>query len=254
MIAFMSDWGLNSYYVGIAKSVMYTISPSCVVLDLIHTVTPFNVGEAAHIVERVFEDLPKESILLCVVDPGVGTDRKAIMLKVNDRYCVGPDNGTFTRVLDSDFTCRIIENPKYMYKYPPSNTFHGRDVFAAAAAYLDKGVPFEEFGRELKDVVKLNFDLPSISKGKIETEVAFVDGFGNVETIIKERDLKNAGIGDVFEVNGMKTFLAEKYAQVQNALVAHFDSSGYLEISLNQGNASNFLNVISGDRIVVKRI
>ncbi len=254
MIAFMTDWGYQSYYVGVAKSAIYTISPNSVVIDLIHTITPFNVREAAHITERIFEDLPKGSVLLSVVDPGVGTERKAMVLKINGRYCVGPDNGVFTRILTSDFSCYAIENPKYMYKYPPSDTFHGRDIFAAAAAYVDKGIPIEEFGEELKDVVRLDFAEPSVTEGKIEANVAYIDGFGNVETIVKKEHIEKAGMKDHFEINGVKAILGRKYAQAQDSLIAHFDSSGYLEISLNQGNASKFLNVSSGDILSIKNI
>ncbi|WP_456400194.1 SAM hydrolase/SAM-dependent halogenase family protein [Mesoaciditoga sp.] len=253
MIGFISDWGYNSYYVGIAKSVIYTISPHSVVVDLIHTITPFNVKETSHIIERVLEDLPKGSVLLSVVDPGVGTKRKAIALKVKDRYCVGPDNGSFTRILDSDFSCYTIENPKYMYKYPPSNTFHGRDIFAAAAAYLDKGIPIEEFGKEIKDVVKLDYPPANVREGIIESEVAYIDGFGNIETTLKKEDIERAKIGNHFEVNGMKAILGTAYAQTEdNTLLAHFDSSGYLEISVNKGNAAKLLNLSCCNRITLK--
>jgi S-adenosylmethionine hydrolase len=253
MIAFTSDWGYNSYYVGIAKTAIYSISPQSVVIDLLHTITPFNVRETAHIIERVFEDLPKGSVLLSVVDPGVGTERKAIVLKINERYCVGPDNGTFTRILTPDFSCYAIENPKYMYKYPPSDTFHGRDIFAAAAAYVDKGVPIEEFGEKVEDLVKLDFEPPHVDDGIVKTEVAYVDGFGNVETIIEKKHLKEAGIEGHLEINGVKAVFGKMYAQAQGSLIAHFDSSGYLEISLNQGNASKLLNVSCCDDLVIKR-
>ncbi len=252
MIVFMSDWGYNSYYVGIAKSVIYSISPNSTVVDLIHTILPFNVREAAHIVERTFGDLPRGSVLLSVVDPGVGTERKPIVLEVDGKYCVGPDNGTFTRILSGNYHCRVLENPKYMYRIPPSKTFHGRDIFAPAAAYLDSGVKLEEFGPEWKPL-KIEFKEIEIGEGFVKCEVAYVDGFGNVETTLKLRDLEDAGIGKIFFVNGIRTRLVERYAEVKEGLLAHLDSSGYLEISVNQGSASKMLSVSCGNELLITK-
>lgn len=254
MIAFISDWGYNSYYVGISKVVMCSISPKSTVVDLIHSITPFNVREAACVIERIFDDLPKGTVLLSVVDPGVGTNRKAIAVKINGKYCIGPDNGTFTRIFDRGVnSCYSIENPKYMYKYPPSTTFHGRDIFAAAAAYVDKGVPIRELGPEWRSLTKLFFSNPQISDQLVKAEVAYIDGFGNVETLITADDLKRAGIvGRVVRINGEKAVLVESYAEGENAIVAHFDSSGYLEISSNQGSAHEILHLSFGDEIAIQ--
>ncbi len=252
MIAFISDWGYNSYYVGVAKCVIHSISPASKVIDLIHTVSHFNIIETAHIVERVFGDLPKKSVLLSVVDPGVGTQRKPIALKIKNKYCVGPDNGIFSRILPDEYECRIIENPKYMYRFPPSNTFHGRDVFAPAAAYLDSGVDIVEFGREWNPT-KLEFSMTEVGEGFLKCEVAYVDGFGNVETTVTIDELKKSGIGKVFTINGVETTVAKSYADVSCGLLAHFDSSRYMEISVNQGSAAEILGVSSGDVLLLER-
>ncbi len=254
MIAFVSDWGYNSYYVGISKVVMHSISSRSTVIDLIHTITPFDVREVSCVIERVFDDLPRGTTLLSVVDPGVGTSRKAIALEVDGRFCIGPDNGTFTRIFNRGVnSCYSIENPKYMYKYPPSTTFHGRDVFAAAAAYVDRGVPIEELGPAWKNITKLIFPNPQISNNMIKAEVAYVDGFGNVETLITAEDLKRAEIvGKTIRINGKIAVLVENYAEGKDKIIAHFDSSGYLEISSNQGSAFQILHLFSGDEITIQ--
>ncbi len=254
MIAFISDWGYNSYYVGISKIVIYSISSKSIVIDLIHTITPFNVKEAACVIERIFDDLPKGATLLSVVDPGVGTSRKAIALEIDGKFCIGPDNGTFTRIFNRGIvSCHSIENPKYMYKYPPSTTFHGRDVFAAAAAHVDKGIPISDLGLEWENMAKLDFPIPQISNGMIKTEVAYVDGFGNVETLITTENLKRADVAEKnIRINGKDAVLVRNYSEGKDAIVAHFDSSGYLEISSNQGNASEILSLSCGDEITIQ--
>ncbi len=254
MIAFISDWGYNSYYVGISKVVMHSISSRSTVIDLIHTITPFDVREVSCVIERVFDDLPRGTTLLSVVDPGVGTSRKAIAMKIDGRFCIGPDNGTFTRVLDRGVnSCYSIENPEYMYKYPPSTTFHGRDVFAAAAAYVDKGIPIEDLGPAWENITKLIFPNPQISNSMIKAEVAYVDGFGNVETLITAEDLKRARISERnIRINGKIAVLAGNYVEGKDAIIAHFDSSGYLEISSNQGSASQILGLSSRNKVVIQ--
>ena len=254
MIAFISDWGYDSYYVGVSKVVMYSISSKSTVVDLIHAITPFNVREAACVIERIFDDLPKGTTLLSVVDPGVGTNRKAIALEIDGKYCMGPDNGTFTRIFDRGVnSCYSIENPKYMYRYPPSTTFHGRDIFAAAAAYVDKGVPIKELGPEWKSLTKLFFPDPQISNHGVKAEVAYIDGFGNVETLITADDLKRAKIaGKTIRINGEKAVLVRNYSEGKDEIIAHFDSSGYLEISSNQGSAFEILHLSSEDEITIQ--
>ncbi len=256
MIAFISDWGYDSYYVGIAKAVIYGISPKSTVIDVTHGITPFNIKEASHIVERVFDDLPKGTVLLAVVDPGVGTDRKAIAVEIEGKFCVGPDNGIFTRLFNRNIaSCFSIENPKYMYKNPPSTTFHGRDVFAAAAAHIDNGVFIDELGPKCLGVTKLDYTDPEIKDGLINSEVAYIDGFGNVETTITMDDLTRAGITEnILLLNGKRAVFVKNYSEgAEDVILAHFDSSGYLEISSSCGKAAEILNLLSGDRIVFER-
>ncbi|BBJ27710.1 SAM hydrolase/SAM-dependent halogenase family protein [Athalassotoga saccharophila] len=250
MIFFLTDWG-NSYYVGVAKGVMNSISPESKIIDISHSIDPFDIEEAAHIIERVFRDLPKGSTLLCVVDPGVGSERKALALEIDGKFLVAPDNGVLTRLLDLSLKARSIENPKYMYKYPPSKTFHGRDIFAPAAAYIEKGVKIEEFGPAVDTFQKIEIKRPCVSFGKIEAYVSYVDSFGNLETIVSMKDFLDAGIsGKYVLLNGKRAIFTDNYAEGKREFIlVHVDSSGYLEISSSAGRASDILGLKKRDRI-----
>jgi S-adenosylmethionine hydrolase len=256
MIAFISDWGYKSYYAGIAKSVIYSISPDSKVVDITHDIDAFDVEEASHFAERIFDYLPKGTVLLAVVDPGVGSPRKAAAVQIGERYCVVPDNGLLTRIIQKyEFKAYSIENEHYMYKIPPSRTFHGRDIFAPAAAYLDKGVKISEFGPELAKLITLEIPQPIVRNGRIEAHVAYIDSFGNVETIITQKDLANAQFpSNYILVNGQKSAIVNNYSENKNdIIIAHIDSSDYLELSSNGGRASEVLKVHKRDPIVIER-
>ncbi len=251
MIFFITDWG-NSHYVGIAKGVMNSISPQSKIIDITHSVDPFDVEETAHIIERVFKDLPKRSVLLCVVDPGVGSDRKALVVECDDKFIVAPDNGVLTRILDfHNVKAYSIENQKYMYKYPPSKTFHGRDIFAPAAAYIEQGVKIEEFGSAVNTFHRIEIKKPFVSVGRIETYVSYVDNFGNLETIVSMKDFLDAGIsGKYILLNGKRAIFTDNYSDGKREFIlVHVDSSGYLEISSSTGKASEILGLKKRDKI-----
>lgn len=253
MIFFMSDWG-KSYYVGVVKGVMNSISPQSKIIDISHDIEPFDIEEAAHVIERIFKDLPQGSVLLCVVDPGVGSDRKAIVLECEKKFIVAPDNGVLTRILDLyDVNAYSIENPKYM-RYPPSSTFHGRDIFAPAAAYIEKGISIDEFGKKVDVLQKIEIAKPIVSAGKIETYVSYVDSFGNLETIVTAKDLLDAKIqGKYLLLNGKRAIFTNNYLEGKREFVLiHVDSSGYIEISSPTGRAEDVLNLKKRDKITLE--
>lgn len=258
MISFISDWGYKSYYVGVAKSVIHSISPNSKVIDISHDIAPFDVEEASHVIERVFDDLPKQSVLLCVVDPTVGSERRAVVVNIDEKYCVVPDNGVLTRLINLKGikSAYMIENPKYMYKYPPSSTFHGRDIFAPAAAYIDSGVEPYEFGKAVKNLKTIKIEGVVVDAGRIESAVAYIDGFGNVETTITLKDLQMAGMSENYMlVNGKRAILTNNYSEGKYELIlVHVDSSNYIEISSNAGRASEILKLNKRDKIVLEKL
>jgi len=261
MIGFLSDWGTRSYYVGVAKAIIYSINPSAVVVDLSHEITPFNVREAMHVLYRASRDFPKNTVFLCVVDYGVGTSRKSIVMKTtNDFIFVGPDNGIFTLVAEKYGVREIreITNPFFM-RHEVSRSFHGRDIFAPTAAYLDMGYPVEDVGPLIMGYEELKYMYATLIGNEIIGEVAFIDTFGNIETNIEADLLKKMNV----ELDSQLVVKIGKYIEKavycrtfgdvkKGQLLVHEDSSGYLEISINQGNAASVFKATGGEEVRIR--
>ncbi len=236
MIVFMTDWG-NSHYVGICKGVMRSITDSEIV-DLTHSITPYNVREAMYILDRSVDWFPEKSVFLIVVDYGVGTARRAIAVETDKYYFVAPDNGVLTLVLERHQPRKIVDLVNKKYHFGNSRTFHGRDIFSPAAAYITKGI-FDDLGTRLPNYATLPYRKAHISGSTIQGEIAYFDRFGNVETNIPfswiaEKDNIKAKIGGkVYQIP-----VVETYADVdEGELLVHEDSSGYIEIAVNKGIA-----------------
>ena len=263
MIAFLSDWGYTSYYVGVVKAVIKRIHPDAVIIDITHGIEPFNVRMAMHVLYRASKDFLEGTVFLAVVDHGVGTARKSIVMRTkNNMFFVGPDNGIFTLVAEEYGVKEIreITNRKLYYKKDPSFTFHGRDIFAPAAAHLDKGMPMENLGTRLMSYEVLKYKRAKIDGKRIVGEVAFFDSFGNIETNIPFQFFMDMGIDldDVLTLRvGNKSFkvpFVRTYGDVsEGELLIHPDSSGFLEIAMNQGSAREYLKVEQGSEIILEK-
>jgi len=263
MIAFLSDWGYTSYYVGVAKAVIKRIHPDAVIIDITHGIEPFNVRMAMHVLYRASKDFLEGTVFLAVVDHGVGTARKSIVMRTkNNMFFVGPDNGIFTLVAEEYGVKEIreITNRKLYYKKDPSFTFHGRDIFAPAAAHLDKGMPMENLGTRLMSYEVLKYKRAKIDERRIVGEVAFFDSFGNIETNIPFQFFMDMGIDldDVLTLRvGNKSFkvpFVRTYGDVsEGELLIHPDSSGFLEIAMNQGSAREYLKVEQSSEIILEK-
>ena len=250
-IAFLTDWGMTSYYVGIAKSVMKQINPGVEIIDITHDIEPFNIREAMYILQRTFPDFPPGTIFCSVVDYGVGTERFPIAVELaNGSFLVGPDNGTFTLLIEQYPTKKtvILQNPSYFFRLNPSSTFHGRDIFAPVSARLSMGVPLEHFGPVVNDLHKLTVNRPNLHNHTITGEVAFCDRFGNIETNIPGIMLNNFELqpGDPLNIviNGRSfdaVFFEAYGLSKKGQILVHTDSSGFVEIAVNQGNAREAL-------------
>jgi len=265
-IAFSSDWGLKSYYVGVCKAIMKRISPSSPIIDLTHEIEPFNAKEAMHILYRAFNHFPPQTVFLVVVDYGVGTERKAIALETESHYFfVGPDNGIFTLIIEEEKIKSIVElnNPDFFYLSQPTATFHGRDIFAPASAYLSQETPIEKLGEFLllSDLSLLPYQKSFFSKGKLIGEIAFFDRFGNIETnipshLFEQFNLKK-GKEVMVELGSKK--IVSRYSSTYGEVPAgeftiHVDSSGYVEISENHGNAKACLGVEQSELISLEPV
>lgn len=261
-IVLLTDWGHHSYYVGVVKGVIHKINPRGTVIDLTHEVEPYNVREAMHILARAYRDFPPKSIFMGVVDYGVGTERKAIAIETLSGYfLVGPNNGIFTLVVTEDGAKKMVElnNPTYFYTPNPSSTFHGRDIFAPVSAHLSLGVAIDALGTPLEKSVLLPHPQAELHHDTIRGEILFFDRFGNIETNIPAHLAEKAGLvgSEVMLVLGRKTYFLSYTStygtEAKGTLTVHPDSSGFLEISVTQGNARQFLQVQAGMEILLRK-
>lgn len=178
----MTDFGDKDTFVGVMKGVILSIEPECHLIDLTHELPPGDIKRGAFFLWQAQDYFPPGTIFLCVVDPGVGTVRNAIILQTQKHYYVGPDNGLFSYVSGKDYQVCRISNPALL-KPDPSSTFHGRDIFAPAAGYLAKGMPLVNFGEIISSIEIIQPPLLEfVSQNELKGEIMFADHFGNLIT------------------------------------------------------------------------
>ena len=256
VVTLTTDFGIEDSYVGTMKGVGLRIFPDVRIVDITHHVTAQDVLEASLVLESSYPYFPVGSVHVVVVDPGVGTSRRPILVVAQDHYFVGPDNGSFTRILESGSVdaVHVIENPSLMLA-DISNTFHGRDVFAPAAAYLARGVAPSEFGKQIPDPVRVELPRPKVYPNQLAGEVVYIDGFGNIITNISRSQLEGVA-GD----RGVRIRLNGKVVErvhrsylegPQGRLLALFGSSNLLELAVAGGRADRRVGAGKGDTVFV---
>ena len=254
MITLTTDFGLKDPYVAEMKGAIFTINPDAKLVDITHDVEKFNIRVGAFMLASAAPYFPKGTVHLAVVDPGVGTERRAILVQTKTGFFVGPDNGVLMLAAQNQGIKHIYElaNPKFMLP-KVSSTFHGRDIFAPAAAYLDKGVKPHEFGPEVTDPVTPQYATVKKKNNTLIGEVLHIDGFGNIITNIPEKELATPKTVKVKLRNvSLKLAFAKTYAQAKpNEPIALIGSHGFLEIALNQGNAAEKFSAEVGDAVEV---
>jgi S-adenosyl-L-methionine hydrolase (adenosine-forming) len=252
-----SDFGLKDPYVAEMKGTILSICPPAVIVDVTHEVDKFNVREAAFVLASAAPYFPKGTVHVAVVDPTVGTTRRSIIVKTENSFFVGPDNGLLMLAAEAQGIKQMhqIESRRLMLPHV-SNTFHGRDVFAPAGGHLLNGVSMEEFGPQITEAVKPKFLQVSQTKDTVLGEVLHIDDFGNIITNIPAK-VAVAFSSDVMlvelaaqKVGQMK--MVRAYADMKRGEVAALvGSHSYLEIALNQGNAAARFSVKAGDSVVL---
>jgi len=256
-ISLLTDFGLLDGYPGIMKGVIYSISPSVRIADVTHLISPQNVREGAIALHRSYRYFPAGTIHVAVVDPGVGTYRRPLAMRLGDHLFVGPDNGLFSLVIQEarqkQLTCEIVvaNNPKYWLPNP-SNVFHGRDVFAPVAAHLSAGVSLDQLGEAVDDPILLPFPSPAITSTAILGEVIAVDHFGNLSTNILDTDIPRSEACTV-EIAGrkIKGLVKTFGARPAGELIALIGTDHDLSISIVNGSAQSALSVGVGEKITV---
>jgi S-adenosylmethionine hydrolase len=268
VVTLTTDFGNKDVYVASMKGVILSINRNVNIVDICHSIEPQNILQASFVFSTAYKYFPKGTIHVVIVDPGVGSERKSIILKTPSACFLAPDNGILSHALGDLFPCKAIKvgsnsdtitvdqlgngveaiaitNPTF-WREEVSATFHGRDIFAPVGAHLSLGVPSNLFGEEVDYIRFLPIPRPYLNKSdKLVGNVMHIDNFGNIITNIREQDLKDQGvkieIGSGF-IEGVNRFYAEK-----SGLSAIIGSNGYLEISLTNGSAADVLKVNISD-------
>lgn len=271
IITLTTDFGYDDPYVAAMKGVILSINPNATIVDISHSIEPQNILQGAFILNAAYRFFPKQTVHVAVVDPGVGSGRQKMIVKTATAFFIAPDNGILSYVIDELFSLEgtpaqqneglqevifktgleavAITDPRF-WRHPVSPTFHGRDIFAPVAAALSLGISMYEFGEKVSSLHLLPLPKPfRDSQGNLIGQIIYVDHFGNLITNIKTITLPGK---DVLVEAGKHTIegLSDYYAQ-GTGLMAIAGSSGYLEISLRDGSACDFLGLNVGDEVRV---
>jgi S-adenosyl-L-methionine hydrolase (adenosine-forming) len=263
-VLFLSDFGMKDGAVAACKGVMWSIEPGLRIVDLTHDVPPYDVESAAEVLEQALPFYPAGTVAVAVVDPGVGSERKAVAILTKKGHAlVGPDNGIFTLVMQSEGVERAVElrDTRYFRPGQTSFTFHGRDVFAPVAAHLAAGTPLDSLGPPI-DPVELDLRPARIVNGRIEGMARYLeDPYGNVVSDIPAAllDSINAGVGDSLEVRlGTRTLRLpwrNTFSDVPRGhALAVMHSRGLLSFSVNQGDFASRFGVKRKDPVSIGRL
>ena len=263
-IVFMTDFGTANDAVAICRAVIYGIAPDVRITDITHQVTPFSIEEASRFLYGVTPYYPEGTVFLVVVDPGVGTSRKAIAVKSKKgQYFILPDNGVITPVLDRDGleSAREIRNQHWMIQAPLSSTFHGRDIFSPAAAHLAAGWEFDLVGPPVQQLVRLTPKTSATSAKGIDGDIIGVDDpYGSLITDIPGEDFGQLGynLGDTVFVQINKKVVGLPYAKTfmdvpVGETLLYIDSRGRVGIAVNQGSFARKFNFTPPEKIFIPR-
>jgi S-adenosylmethionine hydrolase len=252
ILTLTTDFGLADHYVGAMKGVILGICPRAQLVDITHQVTPFAIAEGAYAIAQAYRYFPPETVHVVVVDPGVGSDRRPILMEAAGQYFVAPDNGVLAMIFAREkHRLRAISNQRY-FRQPVSLTFHGRDIFAPVAAHLAAGVAPARMGPRIADPVRPSFASPRQTGARTwDGEILKIDRFGNVITNFHVGEFPTL---DRLAIGRSKARrLLRSYAEGRSGeLFAIAGSSGYLEVSLNQDSAVKKIGCATGDACQIR--
>ena len=258
VITLTTDYGTNDHLVGTLKGVILKINPEATIVDITHNVAPFDLLDAALAIGSAYSYFPPRTIHVVVVDPGVGTERRPLLVTAENQYFVAPDNGVLSVIYEREqnVVARNVTAAHYFLQ-PISKTFHGRDIFAPIAAWLSKGWQTASMGEEITDHKKFALPKPKTTDGVVKGIVMRIDAFGNLITNFRVEDLPESALtsGDVkFQVGNQAVSRMVPTFASGNAgePVAYVGSAGYVEIAVNKGNASRTLSIGRGTPIVLE--
>lgn len=255
VVTLLTDFGTADYFVGAVKGVILTINPHVSIVDITHEIPPQDLEAGAFTLLTCYGDFPAGTIHMAVVDPGVGSTRRPIVVSTGSHYFVGPDNGLFSYILDREPAHQTFHvTAREYFCETPSSTFHGRDIFAPVAAALSKGVKPAKLGPQIEDAVRLASLAPTTGKdGEIEGRIIHIDRFGNCITNLTRSDLpQSKQMRLLIKQRVIKTF-RQFYADEdgpKNQIFAIWGSAGFLELSVNGASAAKLLHAKRGDAVI----
>ncbi len=254
-IALLTDFGTKDYFVGAMRGAVLSINSQVTITNITHEIEPQNIRSASFTLRACYRDFPAKTIFVAVVDPGVGSARRAILVETGEYFFVAPDNGLLSFVFDEAESVSVFEltNEKF-FASSVSRTFHGRDIFAPVAAHLSKGIEPYEFGAEIKDYIYSETAKPErISEREVEAAIIHTDRFGNLITNLTKKDLPESFALTVgaATVKVLREFFAEAEA---GELFLIEGSAGFLEIVAFQASASKLLSVETGAKLILSAI
>ena len=254
-IGLLTDFGVTDPYVGQVKAVLARKAPACPVVDISHRVQPFNVAQAGFFLAASYMHFPRDAVIMAVVDPGVGTDRRIVGLSIGGKFLLAPDNGLLALALGNAWTedVRAFDlSVAVEARSKVARTFHGRDVFAPLAAWIALGGDPVSLGTELDpaDLVAPGWARPSVGQGRAVGHVLHIDRFGNCVLSLEAGTLPAAGRVDlVSPAHGELAFTAT-YADMPDGKPGLLEGSqGFMEIAVNQRSAARQLGLSMGDRV-----
>jgi len=257
IITLTTDYGTNDHLVGTLKGVILKINPDTNIVDITHNVAPYDLLDGALAIGSAYSYFPARTIHIVVVDPGVGTDRRPLLVSGETQYFVAPDNGVLSLIYEREESLVVRHaNVEHYYLQPVSKTFHGRDIFAPIAAWLSKGSQASAMGDEITDHKKFAMPRPKAGEGGLKGVVLRVDSFGNLVTNFRAEDLPAQSLenGEVrFQLgNHTVSKLVDTFAKgAPGEAFAYVGSNGFVEIGINRGNASRSLGVARGVQVTL---
>jgi hypothetical protein len=253
IITLTTDFGQSDGYVGAMQGVILTICPTARIINISHHIPPQNIQAGAFVLYQSYGYYPRQAVHCVVVDPGVGSQRRAVAIRTDQAIFVGPDNGLFSLVLGATHVLEavMLTNPRYQNSCL-SHTFHGRDIFAPAAAHIAAGVPLDQFGPPVTDLVRTEFR-SGLQAG--QSRVIHIDHFGNIILDVTASDIADKNEVTFTIGNTVIKSLRHAFADVEpGQLLAYVGSSrDHIEIAMRNGNAAQALDLQWGDVVQFKQ-
>lgn len=257
LVTFTSDFGLSDPFVGIMHGVVLNIQPDARIVDICHSVTSYDIFDGAWTIAQAYRFFPPRTVHVVVVDPGVGSERRPVVVETENHIFVAPDNGVLSLIeaRESKFVVRHVNADRYFLQ-PVSHTFHGRDIFAPVAGWLSKGVAPSEFGPEISDYVRAPLpQVERVGESSVRGAVVKVDKFGNLITNIGESNAPELFSNRATAVNILiagqtLTHICRSYAEgAEDEVFAIIGSSGYLELATKRASAAEKLGASVGSPV-----